>query len=266
MQNILVIKIGGGEGLDLEAAVQDVAQLAAQRPIVVVHGVSARMAQLSQEREIPVEMLHSPGGHSSRYTPPHVRDLFVEAALQVNTCIVNGLMNLSVMACGLCEPIVIEGTRKTAIRAVMNGRVRVVRDDYTGAINGVNGQAILDTLQSGAVAIIPPLANSPDGPLNIDGDRAAAAVASSLQAQAMVILSNVRGLYRDIQDETSLIHQVTRSQFELALTWADGRMKRKVLSAEEAAMAGVARVIVGDGRIQNPISQALEGHGTEFLS
>jgi acetylglutamate/LysW-gamma-L-alpha-aminoadipate kinase len=39
-------------------------------------------------------------------------------------------------------------------------------------------------------------------------------------------------------------------------------MKKKVLGAEEALQGGVSRVIIADGRIQNPISNALSGNGT----
>ena len=109
MENILVIKIGGGAGLDVAATVRDIGLLAGQRPVVVVHGVSERMAQLSAERGITVEMLQSPSGHSSRYTPPAVRDLFVEAAMQVNSEIVAGLREQGAAASSVSEPVVVQG-------------------------------------------------------------------------------------------------------------------------------------------------------------
>jgi [amino group carrier protein]-L-2-aminoadipate 6-kinase len=43
---------------------------------------------------------------------------------------------------------------------------------------------------------------------------------------------------------------------------AQGRMKKKVLGAEEALKGGVCRVVIADGRIGNPISNALAGNGT----
>lgn len=271
MENILVIKIGGGAGLDVAATVRDVALLAGQRPVVVVHGVSERMAQLSAERGMAVEMLQSPSGHSSRYTPPPVRDLFVEAALQVNDEIIAGLREKGATASSVCEPVAIQGERKAAIRAVVKGRVRVVRDDYTGAITGVDAAQIIAVLERGAMAVIPPLAgstqtSSDDGLLNIDGDRAAAAIAAALSATELVILSNVRGLYRHYPDEDSFVQHVSANQFEQALGWAEGRMKRKVLSAQAATTAGVGRVVVADGRVQQPITLALQGEGTVFES
>lgn len=266
MQNILVVKLGGALGADMPDACRDLAEIARQRPLVVVHGVSERMAELSAERNMPVEMLASPSGHSFRYTPPDVRDLFAEACRSVNREVVGGLRAYDIDAVSMMDAHVINGERKNAIRAVVNGRVRVVRDDYSGSITGVSPAAILAALEQGQVAVIPPLAMSDDGLLNIDGDRGAAAVAAALNAEELVILSNVRGLYRSFPDESSFVPQVERHQLATAMQWAQGRMKRKVLSAQEAIESGIMRVIIGDGRIDHPISYALQGQGTVFTS
>ena len=108
------------------------------------------------------------------------------------------------------------------------------------------------------------MAQSEDGLLNVDGDRAAAAVAGALRARTLVILSNVRGLYRDFPDENSFVSDVGLSQIDSALDWAQGRMKRKILAAQEALAQGVDRVIIADGQVRNPVSQALAGAGTVF--
>jgi acetylglutamate/LysW-gamma-L-alpha-aminoadipate kinase len=268
--NILVVKLGGGAGLDLAAACADLAEIARSRPLVVVHGVSERMAQLSQERGMAVEMLQSPGGHSSRYTPPPVRDLFVEAAGQISREIVDQFASQSISAAGLLDDAIIQGERKTAIRALVNGRMRVVRDDYSGSITGVNTTPIFAALERGQVAVVPPLAASDDGLLNIDGDRGAAAVAAALGAEELVILTNVRGLYRSFPDENSFVAHVPVSQLDQAMNWAQGRMKRKVLSAQEALSNRTGhttrRVIIGDGRVTAPVSNALQGQGTVFTA
>lgn len=264
MQDILVVKLGGGAGLDVNAAVIDLAHIARQRPLVVVHGVSERMAQLCQARGIEVEMLTSPTGHSSRYTPRHVRDVFVEAASQVNVEIVDGLRREGIAARSVIDEIAIRGERKAAVRAVVSGRVRVVRDDYTGIISGIESDTILDVLRRGEVAVMPPLGTSVDGLLNIDGDRAAAAVARAIQASELIILSNVRGLYRDYPDENSFMRDVPQVHLDQAMLWAQGRMKRKVLSAQEALQGGINRVVIGDGRAASPVSYALQGEGTVF--
>ena len=114
--------------------------------------------------------------------------------------------------------------------------------------------------------MLPPLATSADGLLNVDGDRASAAAAAALAADTLLILSNVRGLYRHFPDESSWVSQVAAAQMEDAMQWAQGRMKRKTLAAKEALDGGVGAVIIGDGRPANPVSQALAGEGTRFTA
>lgn len=265
MNAVLVVKIGGTRGVDMERCAHDLARLARQRPVIVVHGVSAMMDALCAERGLPVRTLTSPSGHTSRYTDPATRDVFVEAAERVNGQLVEGLRRAGIAAHGLIGAgVPLWGERKDAVRAVIDGRVRIVRDDYSGSITRVDAAAIRRALSAGEVAVVPPLANSADGLLNVDGDRAGAALAGSIGASDYVILSSVRGLYRRFPDESSFVEQVDGRDLDAALAWAQGRMKRKVIGAGEALRAGVPRVIIGDGRIHAPISAALGGAGTEF--
>ena len=266
-EGILIVKLGGGEGLDLAAACDDLAKIAGRRPLVVVHGISAAMNKMCADLGLEVQTLTSPSGHSSRYTPPAIRDVFVRAAEGVNARLAGDLRRRGIDAEGMVGAnVAIEAARKKAIRAVVNGRVRVVRDDHSGAIQGVKTQLLKDLLARNAAPVLPPLAISPDGLLNIDGDRAGAAAAAALAADTFVILSNVRGLYRHFPDEDSFVSQVAAAQMNDALQWAQDRMKRKVLAAREALDGGVGTVIIGDGRAANPVSQALSGAGTRFTA
>jgi acetylglutamate/LysW-gamma-L-alpha-aminoadipate kinase len=266
MNNVLVVKLGGGEGLDIPRSCRDLAQIAQNRPLIVVHGVSARMNQMCTDLNIPVRTLTSPTGHSSRYTDARTRNVFVAAARSVNAEIVEWLCGYGINAIGIAdvENVIISGERKALIRAVVDGRVRMVRDDYSGSITGVDGTRLRNLLEMGCIPVLPPMALSEDGLLNVDGDRASAAVASELDAEELVILSNVQGLFRDFSDSSSLIAEVPMNQMEQAMNFAQGRMKRKVLGAQEALQGGVQRVIIGDGRISNPVSHALLGEGTVF--
>ena len=265
ISGILVVKLGGGAGLDMAAACNDLASIAARQPLVVAHGVSAAMDQLCAQRGIEIQALSSPSGHSSRYTPPAVRDIYVEAARQVNAEIVTALDLRGICARGFAgDNVVVRAQRKAAIRAVMKGRVRIVRDDHSGSIRGVAADTLQKALLTEHVPVLPPMATSADGLLNVDGDRAAAAVAGALHADSLVILSNVRGLYRDFPDEDSFVSRVKLAQIDDALAWAQGRMKRKVLAAKEALDQQVGRVIIADGRRKQAVSRALNGEGTWF--
>ncbi len=267
--NLLVVKLGGADGVDLTAGCHDLVAFlrCERRPLILVHGVSAEADRLCAAVGHPARTLTSPSGHSSRYTDPRTRDLFVQAAETVNEEILACLRDSNIDAIGLSgAATVVRARRKQALRAMVDGRVRIVRDDYSGTITDVAVQQLQHYLAAGRMPVLPPLAGSPDGLLNIDGDRAAAAVAAALGADELVILSNVRGLYRDYPQLDSFVPEVTPQQRECALDWAQGRMKRKVLAAGEALDGGVTRVIISDGRTQHPVQQALAGAGTVFLS
>ncbi|RMF82309.1 MAG: [LysW]-aminoadipate kinase [Chloroflexi bacterium] len=265
---MLVVKLGGGAGFNMQAACDDLARIAQRRPLIVVHGVSDMANRLTQERGLEVRMITSPSGHTSRYTDEQTRDIYVEAAELVNQQIVSFLQAANVTAVGLVnDETVIHGKRKTAIRAVINGRVRMIRDDYSGSISGVDTARLNRLLNDNVVPILPPIALSEaDGLLNVDGDRASAAIASAVSAGTLIILTNVRGLYRNFPDEHTFVSQISHNQIDEAMTWAQGRMKRKVVGTREALEGGVRQVILADGRVQNPVQRALDGEGTVFTS
>jgi acetylglutamate/LysW-gamma-L-alpha-aminoadipate kinase len=79
----------------------------------------------------------------------------------------------------------------------------------------------------------------------------------------VLILSNVPGLLQDFPDEASLISHIPLADAPDYLDrYAKGRMKRKMLGAIEALENGVGRVILADGRIDQPLGHALAGQGT----
>jgi len=130
-------------------------------------------------------------------------------------------------------------------------------------VEKVNTALLQLLLGAGYLPVISPPALSYAGEaINVDGDRASAAIATALGAEALVILSNVPGLLRDFPDESSLIRQVPKERVEEAMAFAEGRMKMKVLGAAEAVAAGVGRVIFADGRVAGPVQRALAGEGT----
>ena len=172
---------------------------------------------------------------------------------------------LGVNAFGLCglDGRLMQATRKDSIQSVENGKRKIIRDDYTGRIETVNSELLHLLLTAGYLPVIAPVAVSERGEaLNVDADRAAAMVASALKADTLILLTAVPGLMKNFPDESTLIRQLSQSQLAAASEAAQGRMKKKVLGAEEALKGGVHRVIIADGRIDKPISAAFAGKGT----
>jgi acetylglutamate/LysW-gamma-L-alpha-aminoadipate kinase len=89
-------------------------------------------------------------------------------------------------------------------------------------------------------------------------------VAGAFHAEALVILTDQVGLLEKFPDESTLIANIPKAHADRFMSVAEGRMKKKVMGAVEAIDAGVGTVILGDGRVESPITRALEGGGTHI--
>src|SRR5512142_3083122 len=264
---MLVVKIGGSKGVDLDAVCADVAALTHEGTrVVLMHGAGNEANDLGERLGHPARHVTSPQGYTSRYTDRETLEIYVMAACgKINTFLVERLQKLGVNAIGLSgvDGRLLEGTRKDAIRIVENGRQQILRDDYTGRVEKVNADLRHSLVDAGYTQEIAPLAISYQGDaINVDGDRAAAMIAGVLGADQLVILTNVPGLLRAYPDESSLIVHIDKHKVEQSIDFAEGRMKKKVLGATEALALGVPQVVFADGRIQEPIRNALSGRGT----
>jgi len=264
---ITVVKLGGTEGVDFSAICNDAVELLKQgKKLVFVHGGSAEANALGEAVGTPPKMVTSPSGYTSRYTDRKTLEIFLMAVNgKVNSLLTEQLQMLGVNAFGLCglDGKLMQAIRKEAIQSIENGKRKLIRDDYTGKIENVNSELLTMLLDAGYLPVIAPVAVSKKGEaLNVDADRAAAMVASALKAENLLLLTAVPGLMKNFPDESTIIWQLPQSQLGAASESAQGRMKKKVLGAEEALNGGVNRVIIADGRIENPISNALAGNGT----
>lgn len=266
---MIVVKIGGSAGIDLDALCRDLADLVkAGQEIVLVHGGSHETNLLSEKLGKPPRFVTSVSGMESRYTDRETLEIFTMAYVgKVNKGIVERLQKLGVNAVGLCglDGRLLEGKRKDTIKIIENGKVKILHDDYTGRVERANTDLIYLLLRNGYLPVITPPAISFDGDaINVDGDRAAAVLAQALKADTLLLLSNVPGLLRNLHDPATLIRSVAQDEIDEVMEFAQGRMKKKVLGAKEALAAGVRRVIIGDGRRAHPITDALAGEGTVF--
>jgi len=264
---VLVVKCGGAVGIDLQAVCRDVSDLVqGGERLILAHGGSAEANGLGSRLGQPPKFLTSTSGVRSRYTDSETLDVLTMAmAGRVNPKLVAQLLALGVEAVGLAgiDGALIRADRKEAVRAVVDGRVRIIRDDLTGRIRSVNAPLLHLLLDAGYVPVVsPPAVDPASGPLNVDADRAAAALAVAAGARCLVILSNTAGLLRDPADPATLIEQVSPGGFDACLEVARGRMKLKLIAAREALQGGVRRVVLGDGRLKSPVKQALAGRGT----
>lgn len=266
----IVIKLGGGEGIDPTAATREIADLVrAGERVVLVHGGSHETNTLAEALGYPPQTITSPGGQQSRRTDRRTIEIFLMAYCgKVNKTVVESLRAAGVDAVGLSgiDAGIWIGSRKEAIRSVeADGRTVIIRDDLSGKVESVDTSLLNVLLDSGRLPVLTPPAVTPEGiAINVDADRAAAATAAALGADELLLLSNVPGVLRDPGDRTSLIESVEGDALDEVRVAAKGRMKNKVLAAEEALQGGVSRVVIGAASGENAIASARSGRGTVF--
>jgi len=246
-QPIIVVKLGGTEGVDFSAICADAAELLAQgQKLVFVHGGSAEANSLGEALGAPPKFITSPSGYTSRYTDRKTLEVFLMAVDgKVNSLLTEQLHGLGINAFGLSgmDGRLMVATRKDAIQSVENGKRKIIRDDYTGKIERVNTALLEMLLGAGYLPVIAPVAVSDKGEaLNVDADRAAAMVASALKAETLVLLTAVPGLMKNFPDESTLIRQLPQSQLLVALEAAQGRMKKKVLGRRKRSRVESAKL------------------------
>lgn len=262
-----VVKIGGAEGNRLEPLLAELASRArGGEKWVLVHGASGIMDRFCRERGVQIRMITSPTGYRSRFVGEAERAVFEEAAMAYGAAIKEMLDSFGAESEQMHPARFrdVFAKRKDVLRESVNGRVRVIRGNYSGTVTSVDGGAILKKTENGGIPVMPPLGFDKESGLaiNIDGDRLAAAAAGALGADALLILSNVPGLMKDVNDPGSLIRNGSAANWDTLEYYAQGNMKRKMVACREALEARVPAVYLADGRVEAPIAAALRGEST----
>lgn len=151
---------------------------------------------------------------------------------------------------------------------LIEARIKDERLGYVGEITKVNIQPVLDLLEKGYIPVISTLGCDREGnTYNINGDTAAAYVAGALNAERLIMLTDIAGLLRDKDDPSTLIPEVTVSQarqLQESGVISSG-MIPKVECCIEAIEKGVKNVVIMDGRVPHSILMEIltdEGAGT----
>ncbi len=141
---------------------------------------------------------------------------------------------------------------------------------YVGEIKEVNPEPLKMAMNSGYIPIVATIANGYDGNVyNINADLAAAQIAAKLGAKKLILMTDIRGLLKDVNDEESIIPVVNVSEVPMLKREGiiKGGMIPKIDCCVEAVRSGVSRAHIIDGRIEHSILLELfsdEGIGTMF--
>lgn len=266
--DVIVVKIGGTEGVEREKILDDIAERADNQRIVVVHGGSGAVDDLHERLGVEPTYVESPSGMKGRFTDEETMEIFKMAmAGKVNTTLVEELQKRDTDAVGLSgvDGRLLEGDHKDKVIAVEDGRKKVMRGDHSGKIEDVNDDLLGLLLGEGYTPVVGvPMVSYEGVAVNTDADRSAAAVAGALGAR-LVILSDVPGLLRDPEDAETLVEMVGYDEIDEAIEeYAEGKMKKKVYAAREALDAGARDVTVASANVDEPVERALGGKGTTF--
>ena len=259
----IVVKYGGSAMVDeklKDAVMSDIVlmQLVGIR-VVVVHGggneISSMLKKLGRESRFV-------GG--LRYTDAETVDVVqMVLAGKINKDLVRLLQRHGGRAVGLC------GLDDGMLKAE-----KLASDEdlgYVGDITEVDAAVIDNATKNGYVPVVATVAGGENGEVyNINADIAAARIAAELKAEKLILMTDVRGLLRDREDEESIIpvvnvSEVPKLQNEGIIT---GGMIPKISCCVDAVRRGVGRAHIIDGRIPHSILIELfsdEGIGTMLI-
>ncbi|MFX1238766.1 MAG: acetylglutamate kinase, partial [Promethearchaeota archaeon] len=219
----IVIKVGGALiAKNFENVVKDIATIylnkSNQYELVVVHGGGPQINETLKRMNMEPKYFKTPSGFKTRFTDQEVIDAAIMSLGGMNNKrLVEALQKQGVNAFGFSgiDGATIEATRKDKIVVLINDKKIIKRGEFSGKINSVNTDVIEFLLRKGYIPVIGALAKSKEGDIvNVDGDRAASFVAGSLNADILISLTDVEGIYRDFNDKNSLVKSITISQLE----------------------------------------------------
>jgi acetylglutamate kinase len=268
---LIVIKLGGSameEESALRATLEDVVFMATagMRPILVHGGGKPIDRAMATAGLQPRKIL------GRRYTDRETLDIVVRVLLdEINAGIVNQMRQLGGRAVGL---------HAAGVQTLFGQRLTLPGPDdqpvdlgHVGTVTRVDTELLESFCAGGVVPVLPSLAieeGTEGGWLNVNADTAAAAVATQLRAEKLVLLTDTPGILLDRSDESSLLtHLDAAGCHELiARGVIDSGMIPKVEACLDSLRAGVRKTHMIDGRIRHSLLLEVYTHrgvGTEIV-
>jgi [amino group carrier protein]-L-2-aminoadipate 6-kinase len=260
---MIIVKIGGGDKINLTGAAQDLAAL--KEPVVVVHGANAVRDEIAVRMGHPTKTVTSVSGYSSVLSDEKAIDAIMMgyAGLQ-NKRLVELCQQHGINAVGLSgiDGKLVQGARNKGIRVRQNEKTLMLRD-YSGKPKNVNQELLHLLLDHGYVPVICiPIIDENNTAINSENDDIVSVLQEALHAETVLQLIEAPGFLEDVKDENSVVRRITKTELESREAQVEGRMKRKMLALRKMIESGAGKVIISDGRVEHPIRDALAGNGT----
>ena len=260
---MIIVKIGGGDGINIKGIIADLAGL--DDRYIIVHGANALRDKLAEDLGQPKQVLTSVKGYTSVYSDEKLLDVMMMAYAGLrNKRIVELCHRHGINAVGLSglDGKIVQGRRNKGIRVYQGKKLKIVRD-FSGKPQAVNTPLLQLLLDNGYVPVLTvPIIDEQNAAINTENDDVVRVLQQALQADLVINLIGAPGFLENRDDESSLIKHIAASELEAREQQVDGRMKRKMLSVRKLFEQGASRVIIADGRLAHPVAEALAGKGT----
>ena len=201
--------------------------------IIVVHGGGPRI-----KRELDKKKIISKFINGLRVTDKKIIDTVEEVLIDFNEDIVNSLKKL--------------GSETASFHSKNNNIIEVEPEreelGFVGIPKKINLSLIEDALNKNRIPIIAPLGlDKNNQTFNINGDTAASAIAKTLKARRLILMTNVEGVY---DDKKNLISEIKPYDLDNLIKWkiVEGGMIPKIENCVDAVENGVRGVVILDGR------------------
>ena len=243
----IVVKYGGNAMVSQElrrAVISDIILLSLVGiRVVVVHGGGPEISQMLIRLNIQSRFVDG-----LRYTDEETMEVVQQILCgQVNKNLVSTLNRLGGRAIGLCG---LDG-------GLFQARMLDEKYGLVGEIVKVNAAPVFDALNCGYIPVVSTVAQGVDAEVsyNINADTAAAKLATALEAEKLLLLTDVRGLLRDPKDESTLIPELQLSSVPALEREGiiSGGMIPKVECCVESVRSGVKSAVILDGRVEHSI-------------
>jgi acetylglutamate/LysW-gamma-L-alpha-aminoadipate kinase len=257
---LIVVKCGGKiieKGLP-DNVILDIKNFLTSNNMIFVHGGGVEVTNIASKLGKEQKFIVSPTGFRSRYTDKETAKIYTMVmAGKLNKQIILALQSHGIPAIGISglDGLLLKAERKKRLIIIdERGRKRIIDGGYTGKIHEVNTKLLNLLIDNGYVPVLAPVAISEEfEPLNVDGDRTAAHVAGFVNADKLILLTDVEGLMLDGE----LISKLTVKEAKGQLHKIGHGMITKIYAAIEALNMGVRDVIITSGFAKRPISSAI---------
>jgi len=254
----VVVKYGGNAMINeqlKEQVMQDITLLwLIGVKVVLVHGGGPEISEMMQKLGKKPEFVEG-----LRVTDKETVEIAqMVLAGKVNKSLANLLQSKGGHAVGLCG---IDG-------GLIEAKIKDERLGFVGEITKIRPQPITDLLEKNYIPVVSTVASDRAGNVyNVNADTAAAYIAGALNAERLIMMTDIAGILRDKDDPSTLIPEITVEEADklYAEGVISGGMIPKVDCCIEAIKKGVKNVIIMDGRVPHSILMELltdEGAGT----